>query len=132
MHNYIKILAGVPIFARGRCKNCGNINWIEDWNGLETLRVRRAKSRVTLLNKAVNGLTSADCNRCLTPTTARTRRTHSNTFRQIRTHVNYHQHSFYPRTNILWNSLPAHIGEAPSFETMREGLKKFKIPPRFL
>ena len=100
--------------------------------GWETLRVRRAKSRVTLLYKAANGLVSTECNSYLTPTTARTRRTHSNTFRQISTRTNYHQYSFYPRTIPLWNSLPAHIGEAPSLQTMREGLKTFEIPPRFL
>ena len=94
----------------------------------ESLRVRRANYEVALLYKAVNDQVCTDCGDYLTPITTRADQNHSRTFRQIKTRSNYHKYSFYARTISLWNSLPAHIREAPSLEIMKEGLKKFAIP----
>ena len=59
-------------------------NMLQDL-GWETLKVGRAKTCVTLLYKAVNGLVSTHWDSYLTPTTKKTHHNHANSFCEIKT-----------------------------------------------
>ena len=91
----------------------------------ETLEQRRAKSRVVMGYRIVNGLVCIP-DKQLIPATGKTRG-HSLKFRQIGTRTNYHKHSFFPSLIPLWNSLPEALATANSIATFRSRLQNFQL-----
>ena len=81
----------------------------------ESLEARRCKIQLTLFYKVVHDLVYIPASSYLTPSTARTRSSHTKKFSQ-----------FSPSTDCfkfsLWNPLPAVTAEAPSLVSSKEGL----------
>ena len=50
------------------------------------------------------------------------RNPHTLGFRQIQTTVDYYKYSFYPRSILLWNRLPAHIALLPTFDSFKRAV----------
>ena len=93
----------------------------------ESLQERRAKMRLIILYKSIRQIIAVNSNEYLTPTVLPTRQNHSYTFRQISTTTNYHKYSFYPRTIVQWNALPANIAESTSLDQFKTALAKHTI-----
>ena len=81
-------------------KNLTSLGWLP-------LKERRARIKVTILFKAINGLIEIPIDNLL----SRQIHTRSRTTSLIipQSNVNSHLHSFYPDTIRLWNSLPQYI-----------------------
>ena len=75
--------------------------------GWRSLEQRRADSRLTTLFKITRGLLSVDTKGLLRPVTRQTRRTHAESFIPLCTPTTSEHLSFFPRTIIQWNNLPA-------------------------
>ena len=93
----------------------------------ESLQERRAKMRLIILYKSIRHIIAVNSNEYLTPIVLPTRQNHSYTFRQISTTTNYHKYSFYPRTIVQWNALPANIAESTSLDQFKTALAKHTI-----
>ena len=93
----------------------------------KTLEERRRLLRLVLMFKVVKGLSPVSANDILSPSDTRTRSSHPYKYRHISTRTTQYKHSFFPRTVIDWNSLPADTVEVPTVEAFKERL--FSGPP---
>jgi hypothetical protein len=76
-----------------------NLNW-------NTLEQRRSMADVTLMYKVVHQLVAiAVCYMPTPATVTRTRNSHSLKFSPYHCRINTYQHSFFPRTVTIWNTL---------------------------
>ena len=83
------------------------LNW-------RTLDQRRIDSRLVLLYKVTYGLVAISAADYLVRNTRPSTRTHPLAYRQISTLKDYYKFTFFPRTIIHWNALPAHIPVLPA------------------
>ena len=83
------------------------LNW-------RTLDQRRIDSRLVLLYKVTYGLVAISAADYLVRNTRPFIRTHPLAYRQISTLKDYYKFTFFPRTIIHWNALPAHIPVLPT------------------
>jgi len=88
----------------------------------ESLESRRTKQQLTMMYKIVNNLVDIKADTYLTPATSQTRKRHNKSYRVIATSTDFYKFSFFPRTILSWNSLPATVAEAPDLVSFREGL----------
>ena len=109
-------------FATNRYRNTSSVSSMLDHLQWESLESRRSKIQLTLLYKVVNDLVDIPSSAYLTPSTAKTRSSHTKKFRQFSPSTDCFKFSFFPRTVPLWNSLPAVTAEAPSLVSFKEGL----------
>ena len=79
-----------------------------DWESLES---RRVKIQLTLLYKIINDLVDIPASAYLTPTITKTRANHSKKYRQFPSKCDAFKYSFFPRTVLTWNALPANVAE---------------------
>ena len=93
----------------------------------ETLMERRAKMRIIILYKAINNIIAVNSSDYLIPNQLTTRQNHSLTFHQISTTTNYHKYSFYPRTIVQWNALPASVAEQSPLDQFKRALARHSI-----
>ena len=93
----------------------------------ETLQERRAKTRIIILYKSIYNIIAVNSNIYLVPNNSSTRHNHSLTYHQISTTTNYHKFSFYPRTIVQWNALPASIAEVKTLDQFKAGLARHTI-----
>ena len=70
----------------------------------ESLESRRSKIQLTLFFKVIHNLIDIPPDNYLTPSTTRTRSTHSKKYRQFSPSTDSFKFSFFPRTLPLWNS----------------------------
>ena len=84
-----------------------DLNW-------RTLGQRRIDSRLVLLYKVTYDLVAIPATDYLVQNTRPSTRTHSLAYRQISTLKDYYKFTFFPRTIIHWNALPAHIPVLPT------------------
>ena len=84
-----------------------DLNW-------RTLDQRRIDSRLVLLYKVTYVLVAIPATDYLVRNTRPSTRTHSLAYRQISTLKDYYKFTFFPRTIIHWNALPAHIPVLPT------------------
>ena len=82
-----------------------------EWESLES---RRVKCQLTLLFKIINDLVDIPLDQYLMEALTRTRSHHSHKFRHVPASRDYFENSFFPKTIVLWNSLPASLTDAPS------------------
>ena len=103
-------------YVSNRFRNTSSVSLMLDALQWESLESRRTKIQLTLLFKIKNDLVDIRADDYLPSSTGRTRQAHSMKFRQISTLTDLYKYSFSPRTNPVWNSLPASVAEAPSFK----------------
>ena len=89
----------------------------------ESLQERRAKSRIMVLYKSMYNIIAVN----LTPKSSSTHQNHSLTYQQISTTTNYHKYSFYPRTIVQWNDLPATVAEQTTLDQFKAELARHAI-----
>ena len=77
-----------------------------EWESLES---RCVKCQLTMLFKIINDLVDIPRDQYLTEASTRTRSHHSHKFRHVPAPSDYFKNSFFPRTIVLWNSLPASL-----------------------
>ena len=109
-------------FTTNRYRNTSSVSSMLDHLQWESLEARRSKIQLTLFYKVVHDLVDVPASQYLTPSTARTRSSHTKKFRQFSPSTDCFKFSFFPRTIPLWNSLPAVTAEAPSLVSFKEGL----------
>ena len=109
-------------FTTNRYRNTSSVSSMLDHLQWESLESRRSKIQLTLFYKVVYDLVEIPSSAYLTPSTARTRSSHTKKFRRFSPSTECFKSSFFPRTVPLWNSLPATVAEAPSLVSFKEGL----------
>ena len=81
---------------------------------------RRIDSRLTALFKITRGLLFVNTHGLLRPVTRKTRHTHNESFIPLKTTTTSERLSFFSRTVIQWNNLPASIfNEKYNLETFK-------------
>ena len=103
-------------------RNTSSLSSMLDHLQWESLESRRSKIQLTLFFKVIHNLIDIPADQYLTPSTSRTRATHTKRYRRFSPSTDSFKFSFFPRTVPLWNSLRAVIAEAPSLVSFKEGL----------
>ena len=88
----------------------------------ETLKSRRIKLQLTNLYKIQHNLTDVEESKYLTKLSTTVRSKHSSQLNLYQPSSDQFKFSFFPRTIIHWNSLPASVAEAPSLAKFKKGL----------
>ena len=96
-------------FTPNRYRNTSSVSSMLDHLQWESLEARRSKIQLTLFYKVVHDLVDIPASSYLTP---RTRSSHTKKFRQFSPSTDCFKFSFFPRTILLWNSLPAVTADA--------------------
>ena len=109
-------------YTTNHFRNTSSVSSMIDQLQWESFESRRSKIQLTLFFKVIHNLIDIPPDNYLTPSTTRTRSTHSKKYRQFSPSTNSFKFSFFPRTVPLWNPLPADIAEAPSLVTFKKGL----------
>ena len=109
-------------YTTNRFRNTSSVSSMLDHLQWESLESRRSKIQLTLFFKVIHNLIDIPADQYLTPSTSRTRATHSKRYRRFSPSTDSFKYSFFPRIVPLWNSLPAVIAEAPSLVSFKEGL----------
>ena len=87
------------------------------------LAERRARTKVTILYKALNNLIEIPTNH-LTVNTGGTRQ--ANNFDKLFAYKDQYKHSFYPSTCDLWNKIPIETRNAQTLPIFQAGLPPFR------
>ena len=82
-----------------------------NWRPLDQ---RRIDSRLIMLYKVTYDLLAIPASQYLTRNTRLSRHIHHLSYRQIPTLKDYYRFTFFPRSVIHWNALPAHIPVLPT------------------
>ena len=82
---------------------------------------RRIKLQLIIIYKMTNGLVDIPSDPYLTPAKTRTRAHHSKKLRQYPAMTDTFKYSCFPRTILVWNSLPASVAEIPWLGTLQAG-----------
>ena len=109
-------------YMTNRFRNTSSVSSMIDQLQCESQESRRSKIHLTLSFKVIHNLNDIPPANHLTPSTTRTRVTHSKKYRQFSPSTDSFTFSFFPRTVPLWNCLPAVIDEAPSLVNIKKGL----------
>ena len=80
------------------------------WRSLDQGRIN---GRLVMLYKVTYDLVAIPASQYLTRNTRLSRYIHALSYRQIRTLKDYCRFTYFPRTTIDWNALPAHIPVLP-------------------
>ena len=75
---------------------------------------RRIDARLSLMYKISHDLVAIPKTQFLIPVLRQSRTTHNKAYRQMPATTDYYKYSFFPRTIIHWNQLPAHIVNLPT------------------
>ena len=102
--------------------NRSSVTDMLDQLGWESLDTRRSKLQLTMLYKIVHDLIDILAAEYLTPSTSRTRASHSHKFNQLSSSTDTYKYSFITLTIPTWNRLPATIAEAPSLVSFKREL----------
>ena len=86
--------------------------------GWTPLEQRREISRLIMLYKILHKVVSIS-NYYIPITSNSSTRGHSKRFQQLQAHLDVYQHSFFPSTLKLWNSLPTTVIEASNAEDFK-------------
>ena len=96
-----------------------NLKW-------ESLEQRRAKARSVLMYKIVHNLVEIHAEHLLIPADSRTRGIAA--FRAIYTRADVYCFSFFPRTIIIWNSIPPDVRQTSTIGQFQAGLGSITLP----
>ena len=93
-----------------------------------TLRERRAHAKMTSMYSIVNNLIAIPVKPpYFFPLSTDYHRGHQYRFRQQHCRIQTYQHSFFPSSVRLWNSLPSSVVSAPSLEVFKHRLKPLTL-----
>ena len=107
-------------YVTNRYHNTSSVTSMLEHLEWESLESRRVKCQLTLLFKIINDLyIDIPPDQYLTEASTRTRSHHSHKFRHVSASSDYFKNSCFPRTIVLWNSLPASLADAPSLESFK-------------
>ena len=90
-----------------------------NWRPLDQ---RRVDSRIIMLYKVTYDLVAIPASQYLTRNTRLSRHIHPLSYRQIPTLKDYYRFTFFPRSIINWNALPAHILVLPTFTQFKSAV----------
>ncbi len=88
----------------------------------ESLALRRARARATLMYKIVNNIVDVDFTKYLTMADSRTRGASTGSIRQLPVKLDVYQHSFLPRSIITWNNIPGDTRSLPTIGAFQASL----------
>ena len=88
----------------------------------QTLEQRRIATNLTMLYKITNNIVTVPIHTYLTPWTRPPTRSHNLCYMPYQCNTNTLKYSFFPRTIILWNSLPSHIASAPTLNLFKDAV----------
>jgi len=94
----------------------------------ESLQSRRQNSRLVLLHKIVYHYIDIPTTQYLTPYTRHSRHFHHLAFHLPITTSDYFKYSFFPRTVVVWNTLPSHVVSADTVLGFRSALATVSLP----
>ena len=89
-----------------------------------TLEERRKQQRLAMFYKIHHGLIAVSMANHLIPVTRASRHNHGQAYQIPRLAADYQMYSFFPRTALEWNCLPACIVAAPTLDSFRARLAK--------
>ena len=87
-----------------------------------TLETRRTHARLCLMYKMVHNLVATNICLYATPVLRPTRQTHPYSFIRIQSSTDAYRMSFFPRSVVDWNGLPANIVVLPTLEAFKSQL----------
>ena len=90
-----------------------DLNW-------PTLQQRRLRTRLIFFYKIIHNLVAIYPTDLLHPQDSRTRHSNPHGFQQIHTSKDTYKFSFYPRTIVQWNMLPAHLVSIDKLDAFKE------------
>jgi hypothetical protein len=79
--------------------------------------------------KMVYNLVAVDIGQFVTPVVRHTRHSHPYSFIQIRSRIEAYRMSYFPRTVVQWNLLPAEAVMAPSLDAFKGHLAALRQFP---
>ena len=121
--NKLEMVQGrVARYVTNRYHNTSSVTSMLEHLEWESLELRRVKCQLTMLFEIINNLVDIPPDQYLTETSTRTRSHHSHKFRHVPASSDYFKNSFFPRTIVLWNSLPASLADAPSLVSFKQEL----------
>ena len=88
----------------------------------ETLNSRRIKLQLTNLYKIQQNLIEVEASKCLIKRSTTVRSKHYSQLNLYQPSSDQFKFSFFPRTIMHWNSLPASVAEAPSLAQFKKEL----------
>ncbi|XP_076448623.1 uncharacterized protein LOC143285249 [Babylonia areolata] len=101
-------------FITNRYRNTSSVTdmlTLLEWPVLEQ---RRRCARLAMLHKILNDQACVSCADLKRQPQSGRRSNHNQQLQRIRCRTDYRKYSFFPRTVVDWNSLPADVVEAPS------------------
>ena len=110
-------------YVTNRYHNTSSVTSMLEDLGWETLQSRRTKANLKMFYKIENKLVDIDMSDYVEKSHTSTRSNHSKKYRHVAAKRSYFKGSFFPRTVPVWNSLPAHVAEAPSLVSFKRELK---------
>ena len=96
--------------------------------GWTTLEQRRLNARLVMMYKIAHGLVAVNPHSYLIPVTRLTRFNHPLSYIQPRARTDAFKFSYFPRTVVAWNALPATIVCTGSLGAFRGGLLGNQVP----
>ena len=85
------------------------------------LQLRRTRTRLIFFYKIIYHLVAIYPTNLLVPSDSRTRQyTHSHSYIHIYSSLDSYKYSFYPKTIVQWNLLPAAAVQCPTLDSFKE------------
>ena len=85
------------------------------------LQLRRTRTRLIFFYKIIYHLVAIYPTNLLVPSDSRTRQyAHSHSYRHIHISLDSYKYSFYPKTIVQWNLLPAATVQCPTLDSFKE------------
>ena len=85
------------------------------------LQLRRTRTRFIFFYKKIQHLVAIYPSNLLVPSDSRTRQyTHSHSYRHTHTSLDSYKYTFYPKTIVQWNLLPAAAVQCPTLDSFKE------------
>jgi len=105
-------------FVKRDYKSMTSVSSLISQLGWQTLSGRGGNSRLSLMYKSLHGLTCISTSPFRRPSKT-TRSADYDTFFVLSSRVDPYKYSFYPRTTVDWNALPASVKSRPSIHSFR-------------
>ena len=102
-------------FVTNRYRNTSSVTDMLTQLQWPSLKHRRRCARLSMMHKIINNQASVSCPGLVKQPPSGRRCKHNQQLQKIPCRTDYRQRQFFPRTITDWNSLPAEVIEAPSY-----------------